>query len=62
MTHYLLRVYSDAGYFPEKSVQSLMRRRVERRALRLEDEGFRTKLLAVPLTVRGQALVVPRSR
>jgi len=62
MTHYLLRVYSDAGYFPEKSVQSLVRCRDERRALRLEDEGFRTKLLAVSSTVRGQARVVPRSR
>jgi acid stress-induced BolA-like protein IbaG/YrbA len=62
MTHYLLRVYSDAGYFPEKSVQSLVRCRVERRALRLEGEGFRTKLLAVSSTVRGQARVVPRSR
>jgi hypothetical protein len=55
MTHYLLRVYSDAGYFPDKSVQSLMRRRVERRARRLEGEGFTTKVVAITSTARGEA-------
>jgi hypothetical protein len=63
MTHYRLRVYSDAGYFPDKAVKSVMRRRVERRALRLEDEGFKTKLVAAPSTVRGPARVTaPRRR
>lgn len=63
MTHYLLRVYSDAGYFPDKAVKSLMRRRVERRALRLEEEGFKTKLVAAPSKVRPHARVTaPRRR
>jgi anti-anti-sigma factor len=63
MTHYRLRVYSDAGYFPDKAVKSVVRRRVERRALRLEDEGFKTKLVAAPSKVRGPArITAPRRR
>jgi anti-anti-sigma factor len=63
MTHYRLRVYSDAGYFPDKAVKSVVRRRVERRALRLEEEGFKTKLLAAPAKVRPHTRVTaPRRR
>jgi anti-anti-sigma factor len=63
MTHYRLRVYSDAGYFPDKAVKSVVRRRVERRALRLEEEGFKTKLLAAPAKVRPRTRVAaPRRR
>ena len=47
MRRYLLRVYSDAGYYPDRTVQSLSRWRVERRARQYESEGFDTKLLAV---------------
>jgi hypothetical protein len=47
LTRYLLRVYSGAGYHPDRTLQSLSRRRVERRAKRYESEGFDIKLLAV---------------
>jgi len=47
MARYLLRVYSDAGYHPDRTLQSRSRRRVERRAKQYQSEGFDTKLLAV---------------
>ncbi len=48
MTRYTLRVYSHAGYYPDKTSQSLSRRRVERRAARLRREGFATTLACLP--------------
>jgi hypothetical protein len=45
MTRYLLRVYSGAGYHPDRGVRSISRRRVERWARALEHDGFATKIL-----------------
>jgi hypothetical protein len=47
MTRYLLRVYRGSAYHPEKKLQSTNRGRLERRAMQLEREGFRVRLLAV---------------
>ena len=47
MTRYLLRVYRGSAYYPDKKLQSLSRGRLERRALQLEREGFRVKLLTI---------------
>jgi hypothetical protein len=47
MIRYLLRVYSEAGYYPDKTLHSVSRRRVERRARQLQREGFGTELLTV---------------
>ena len=49
MTRYLLRVYSGAGYHPDRGMRSVSRRRLERCARMLERDGFATKILAAPL-------------
>jgi hypothetical protein len=45
MTRYLLRVYSGAGYHPDRGMRSISRRRLERWARALERDGFATKIL-----------------
>jgi hypothetical protein len=48
MTRYLLRVYSGAGYHPDRGMRSISRRRLERWARSLERDGFATKILQLP--------------
>ena len=48
MTRYLLRVYSGAGYHPDRGLRSISRRRVERSARALQRDGFATKILQLP--------------
>jgi hypothetical protein len=48
MTRYLLRVYSDASYHPDRGMHSISRRRLERWASALERDGFATKILQLP--------------
>jgi hypothetical protein len=50
MTRYLLRVYSGAGYHPDRGRCSVSRRRLERCARTLERAGFATKILAVAVS------------
>ena len=47
MTRYLLQVYRESCYFPDRDLHSLSRGRLERRAEQLEREGFQVKLLAL---------------
>jgi hypothetical protein len=47
MTRYLLRVYREATYYPDKQLHSHSLGRLERRAKQLEREGYRVKLLAM---------------
>jgi hypothetical protein len=44
---YLVRVYTSVSYCPELTLQSRLRSRVERRARRLQGEGFTTELRIV---------------
>jgi hypothetical protein len=41
---YVVRVYTRVSYCPELTLQSRLRSRVERRARRLQGEGFTTEL------------------
>ena len=59
MTRYLLRVYSDAGYYPDKALHSHSRGRAERHAKQLEREGFRTTLLVAPSPLQLGGSKVP---
>jgi hypothetical protein len=61
-TRYVLRVYVGAGYCPDRTVQSRLRARVQRRERRLQSEGFTTKLLVVPSQSSGAARPPTRSR
>jgi hypothetical protein len=54
MTRYLLRVYSGAGYHPDRGMRSISRRRVERWARALERDGFATKILPPPAAAAGR--------
>jgi len=45
MTRYLLRVYSGAGYHPDRGRRSVSRRRLKRCARALERDGFATQIL-----------------
>jgi hypothetical protein len=47
MSHYVLLVYTQAGYRPDLGLRSISRARAERRARRLQRQGFRTRVLAV---------------
>jgi hypothetical protein len=47
MPYYLLRVYTQAGYRPDLGLRSISRARAERRARRLQREGFHTRVLTV---------------
>ena len=58
MTRYLLRVYREKAYYPDKQLQSHSLGRLERRAKQLEREGYRVKLLA--MTAHGPS--TPPSR
>jgi hypothetical protein len=53
MTRYLLRVYRGPAFYPDRSSQSVCRRRLARRARRFERDGFRVTLIALP--TRAQA-------
>jgi hypothetical protein len=48
MTRYLLRVYRGGAFYPDRSSDSLCRRRLARRARRFERDGFRVTLIALP--------------
>jgi hypothetical protein len=48
MSHYVLRVYTQAGYRPDLGMRSISRTRAERRAQRLQRQGFHTRVLAEP--------------
>jgi hypothetical protein len=48
MTRYLLRVYSGAGYHPDRGRRSVSRRRLKRCARVLERDGFATQILPLP--------------
>lgn len=47
MPHYVLHVYTQAGYRPDLGLRSISRARAERRARRLQREGFHTRVLTV---------------
>lgn len=53
MSHYVLRVYTQAGYRPDLGLRSISRMRTERRARRLQREGFRTRVLTVRAASRA---------
>jgi hypothetical protein len=59
MTRYMLRVYSGAGYHPDRGMRSLSRRRVERSARVLEREGFATQILTLAALRASAAPVRP---
>jgi hypothetical protein len=52
MTRYMLRVYSGAGYHPDRGMRSVSRRRLRRCARLLEREGFATEIVA-PVALRA---------
>jgi len=45
LTRYLLRVYSGAGYHPDRGRRSVSRRHLKRCARALERDGFATQIL-----------------
>jgi hypothetical protein len=47
MTRYLLKVYRGSSYYPDKTLESLSRGRLERRAEQLKHEGFSVTILVV---------------
>jgi hypothetical protein len=50
MTRYLLRVYrgtEGSAYYPDKTLRSLSRGRLEHRGQKLEREGFRVRLVTI---------------
>jgi hypothetical protein len=44
----MLRVYRGPAFYPDRSSQSVCRRRLARRARRFERDGFRVTLVALP--------------
>ena len=61
MPHYVLWVYTRAGYRPDLGLRSLSRTRAERRARLLQRDGFRTRVLAEPAP-RGAKPALPPTR
>jgi hypothetical protein len=61
MSHYVLRVYTQAGYRPDLGLRSSIRARAERRARRLQREGFRTRVVA-ERAPRGPEPALPPTR
>jgi hypothetical protein len=49
MTRYLLHVYRGSVFYPDRSSQSVCRRRLARRARRFERDGFRVTLTPLPV-------------
>ena len=60
MTRYLLRVYSGAGYHPDRGMRSISRRRLERSARALQRDGFATKIMQLPAPAAATRHVQPR--
>jgi hypothetical protein len=62
MPHYVLWVYTRAGYRPDMGLRSLSRTRAERRARLLQRDGFRTELTVDAPPARSAPSTAPPAR
>ena len=62
MSHYVVRVYTQAGYRPDLGLRSVSRTRAERRARRLQRDGFRTQLTVDAAPARPAPSTTPIAR
>ena len=62
MSHYVVRVYTQAGYRPDLGLRSVSRTRAVRRARRLQRDGFRTQLTVDAAAARPAPSTTPMVR